>query len=129
MAVTSPPAYAVRSAGTPLQRRLCTEQLVFGLVERDAPGTVEHLGGDLLTSVCRQVVHEHRLWEMYLIAYADVAPAKVDRDADAIEHVLDPAMIGELEELLKRRQSVEGVAASPHPLGSGAGASPSREGV
>jgi hypothetical protein len=66
---------------------------------------------------------------MYLIAYADVAPAKVDRDADAIEHVLDPSMIAELEELLERRQSLEGIPASPHPLGQGAGRSPSREGV
>jgi manganese/zinc/iron transport system permease protein len=70
-----------------------------------------------------RLVHEHRLWEMYLIAHADVAPGKVDRDADAIEHVLDPAMIAELEELLERRQAVEGVAASPHPIGPGAGAS------
>lgn len=62
-----------------------------------------------------RLAHEHRLWEMYLIAHADVAPGKVDRDADAIEHVLDSAMIAELEELLERRQSVEGVAASPHP--------------
>lgn len=67
-----------------------------------------------------RLVHEHRLWEIYLIAHADVAPGKVDRDADAIEHVLDGAMIAELEELLERRQAVEGVAASPHPLGQAA---------
>jgi manganese/zinc/iron transport system permease protein len=72
-----------------------------------------------------RLVHEHRLWEIYLIAHADVAPAKVDRDADAIEHVLDGAMIAELEELLERRQAVEGVAVSPHPLSPGAGLSAS----
>jgi manganese/zinc/iron transport system permease protein len=40
----------------------------------------------------------------------------VDRDADAIEHVLDPEMIAELEALLQRRQSVQGVPRSPHEI-------------
>ncbi|XZE54031.1 iron chelate uptake ABC transporter family permease subunit [Planctomycetaceae bacterium SH139] len=61
-----------------------------------------------------QLVHEHRLWEMYLITHADVAPSKVDRDADAIEHVLDREMIEKLETLLMRRRTVEGVPDDPH---------------
>ncbi len=47
-----------------------------------------------------QVVRQHRLWELYLITHADIAPSHVDRDADAIEHVLGPEMIRELETLL-----------------------------
>ncbi len=62
-----------------------------------------------------RVVHEHRLWELYLITYADVAASKVDQDADAIEHVLEPEVITELESLLVR-QSTEGVLQSPHAI-------------
>lgn len=62
-----------------------------------------------------RVVREHRLWEMYLITYADVAPSKVDQDADTIEHVLEPAVISELE-LLLSRQSTEEVLQSPHAI-------------
>jgi manganese/zinc/iron transport system permease protein len=44
-----------------------------------------------------RVVRTHRLWETFLIAYADVAPDHVDRDADQIEHILAPDLIEELE--------------------------------
>ncbi len=47
-----------------------------------------------------RLVREHRLWEIYLITHADVAPSRVDRDADAIEHVLQPELIAELERAL-----------------------------
>lgn len=62
-----------------------------------------------------RIVHEHRLWELYLITYADVAASKVDQDADAIEHVLEPEVIAELETLLVR-QSTAGVLQSPHEI-------------
>ncbi|MDF1743967.1 MAG: metal ABC transporter permease [Gimesia sp.] len=62
-----------------------------------------------------RIVREHRLWELYLITYADVAPSKVDQDADAIEHVLEPEVIAELESLLVQ-QSTEGVLQSPHTI-------------
>jgi hypothetical protein len=52
---------------------------------------------------------------LYLIKYADVAPAHVDRDADTIEHVLDAGMIAELEAVV-RREAGAGVAPSPHEL-------------
>jgi manganese/zinc/iron transport system permease protein len=64
-----------------------------------------------------RLVREHRLWELYLISHADVAVANVDRDADAIEHVLDPAMIAELESMLAGNVGVGSpVPASPHDL-------------
>lgn len=63
-----------------------------------------------------RLVHEHRLWEMYLITYAEIAPSRVDQDADAIEHLLGPETIAELEVLLEREQHAEGVLPSPHPL-------------
>lgn len=72
--------------------------------------------GFLLTeegrSVARRVVRNHRLWELYLIHYADIAPSHVDRDADQVEHVLDPETIDRLEELLK----LDRPTPSPHPL-------------
>jgi manganese/zinc/iron transport system permease protein len=61
-----------------------------------------------------RLTRQHRLWELYLITYADIAPSRVDRDADAIEHVLEPELVAELEALLER-QRVD-VPQSPHEL-------------
>ena len=63
-----------------------------------------------------RLVHEHRLWELYLITHADVAPGRVDQSADAIEHVLEPELIARLEKLLQQKRGVQGVAPSPHPI-------------
>jgi manganese/zinc/iron transport system permease protein len=54
---------------------------------------------------------------LYLIQHADIAPTHVDRDADAIEHVLEPQIVAELEELLQRQQP--GIPRSPHDLSIG----------
>lgn len=66
----------------------------------------------------QRIVRNHRLWEMYLMTYADIAPSHVDRDADQIEHVLDPELIDELERLLGEREAAA-VPPSPHALGGG----------
>lgn len=58
------------------------------------------------------VVRNHRLWEAYLINYADIAPNHVDRDADMIEHVLGTSMVEKLEALL----GSDNLPPSPHPL-------------
>jgi manganese/zinc/iron transport system permease protein len=63
-----------------------------------------------------RLVHEHRLWEIYLITQADVATGRVDQAADAIEHVLEPELIAQLEQLLAQQRTADGVIASPHPL-------------
>ncbi len=63
-----------------------------------------------------KLVREHRLWEMYLITHADLAPAQVDRTADAIEHVLTPEMIAQLEAMLAREGNTVAIPSSPHPL-------------
>jgi manganese/zinc/iron transport system permease protein len=77
-------------------------------------------GGWRLTTVgaadARRVVRNHRLWEAYLIAYADVAPSHVDRDADLIEHVLGQEVVDELEQLLAEQYPGEVVPPSPHPI-------------
>lgn len=61
-----------------------------------------------------RLTRQHRLWEIYLITHADVAPSRVDRDADAIEHVLEPELIAELETLFERDRPE--VPTSPHEL-------------
>lgn len=63
-----------------------------------APDTVALTAAGL--SEAARLTRNHRLWELYLITHADIAPSHVDRDADEIEHVLSPAMIAELETLL-----------------------------
>ena len=63
-----------------------------------------------------RLAHEHRLWEMYLITHADVAPGRVDQSADAIEHVLEPELIARLEKLLQQKLAIQGIAPSPHPI-------------
>ncbi len=64
----------------------------------------------------RRLVRNHRLWEMYLITHADVAASHVDRDADAIEHVLGREMIARLERALEEKQQAA-VPESPHAIG------------
>jgi manganese/zinc/iron transport system permease protein len=64
----------------------------------------------------QRIVRNHRLWEMYLMQYADILPSHVDRDADLAEHVLDPAIIAELERRLKPAADMP---PSSHDVGPG----------
>ena len=68
-----------------------------------------------------RVTRNHRLWELYLIEYADVAASRVDCDADAVEHVLGERMVATLEAKLVQLREVSGsaVPASPHPIRPG----------
>ena len=53
--------------------------------------------GELASS---RAARNHRLWEIYLLEHADIAPGHVDRDADQIEQVLAPEVISGLETTL-----------------------------
>ncbi len=68
-----------------------------------------------------RMTRNHRLWERYLIEYADVAPSRVDRDADAVEHVLGDEMVARLESKLETYRTATGrlVPESPHPIRPG----------
>lgn len=79
-------------------------------------------GGD----AAARLTHQHRLWELYLITYADVAPGRVDRDADAIEHVLEPEIVARLETLLQQRRHNIGIPKSPHELQPSPSGGPSK---
>ncbi|MCA9089120.1 MAG: metal ABC transporter permease [Planctomycetaceae bacterium] len=64
-------------------------------------------------ALARRAVRNHRLWELYLITFAEVAPSRVDRAADRIEHVLEPDVIRQLELRLTAQQTAA-VPQSPH---------------
>lgn len=70
----------------------------------------------------RRIVRAHRMWELFLISGADIAPDHVDRDADSIEHFLTPEMVAKLEaELAAQRKlptAPDDVPDSPHALAS-----------
>ncbi|MFG0287962.1 MAG: metal ABC transporter permease [Rhodopirellula sp. JB044] len=68
----------------------------------------------------KRLTRRHRLWELYLIRYADIAPQRVDRDADAIEHVLEPEIVAELETLLDNELGKTRMPDDPHAAGGGA---------
>ncbi len=64
-----------------------------------------------------RVVRNHRLWELYLIHYADIAPSHVDRDADSVEHVIGTDLVRELESAIADAGDVLRPPPSPHKLG------------
>lgn len=70
-----------------------------------------------------ELTKAHRLWEMYLMEYADIASDHVDRDADETEHLLPDTLLIELEKQLSEEgrmpQVVEEVPVSPHELDAG----------
>jgi manganese/zinc/iron transport system permease protein len=72
----------------------------------------------------RKVTRNHRLWETYLLQYAAVAPQHIHHNADQIEHVVEPAIVNELEELLADRYGGVSVPANLEPRSSPADADP-----
>ncbi len=103
-----------RSWSDRILRRAIARARRGGLVVEPEPGVYT-----LTESGAREaarVVRNHRLWEMYLITHADVAPSHVDRDADQIEHILDQGMIAELERLIEESGEAGALPPSPHRL-------------
>jgi len=114
------------SMGDLLAKRSWSERELATVVERCMrAGTIERIDGDIvrLTSEgrkrARRVVRNHRLWEAYLVHHADIAPSHVDRDADAIEHILDEDLVKSLEQLLGAKAGE--VPRSPHAINGGGG--------
>ncbi len=95
---------------TRLLKKAISEDLVYEGADKKYHFTKDGL------SEAKRIVRNHRLWETYLISYADIAPAKVDRDADQIEHVLGQVMVDKLEELLLSNQAALPILPSPHSL-------------
>jgi len=103
-----------------LKKRTWTRsQLRSAIRQAQNDELIEHVGDQLQLSrrgmiEAKRLTRQHRLWELYLITHADVAPSRVDRDADAIEHVLEPEIVAELELLLAEEQTR--IPDSPHDL-------------
>ncbi len=87
-----------------------------GLIETTAQGVrLTDAGVD----AGERLVRVHRLWELYLIRGVHIAPDHVDRDADAIEHLLTPEIVDQLENKLAAEGvlAAEQSPASPHEPG------------
>lgn len=69
------------------------------------------------------LTRRHRLWELFLIQGANIAPDHVDRDADSIEHYLSPELVQVLEQRLAATGRLPAgpgsVPHSPHDLTGG----------
>ncbi|TWT89341.1 metal ABC transporter permease [Stieleria varia] len=108
------------SIGQLLKRRSWSKRRLATAIEAAAEEKLLRQHGDSirLTSAgmteAARLTRQHRMWEMYLIAYAEIAPAQVDRDADDIEHVLEPEIIDQLEVLLEQERLRIPVPEDPH---------------
>lgn len=49
----------------------------------------------------KEIVRNHRLWELYLTNKANIAPDHVHDDAEKIEHILGEEMVREMEKILE----------------------------
>ena len=96
----------------PQRKRLLAWAGSNGFVEQTSPTRIRLTDAGIKAG--RRLVRNHRLWELYLIQYADIAAAHVDHTADLIEHVVDAETVAELEQILERREEVP---ASPHVIG------------
>ena len=65
----------------------------------------------------RQVVRNHRLWELYLAQQANIAADHVHRDAEDIEHVLGEDIAAKLEAMLEPEELVHGHPGYPRLAG------------
>ncbi|MCI0335813.1 MAG: metal ABC transporter permease [Planctomycetes bacterium] len=88
-------------------------------------GLIERVNGDVRLTpaglgAAAEVTRTHRLWEMFLVESAGIAADHVDRDADAVEHMLPKPLIRELEERLAAAGRLpmvpQSVPQSPHDL-------------
>jgi manganese/zinc/iron transport system permease protein len=80
-------------------------------LESSVPGTIR-LSESGFGEAAR-ITRNHRLWELYLIRHADIAPSHVDRDADMVEHILGAEIVRQLESELEPQSEVP---ASPHQI-------------
>ncbi len=63
----------------------------------------------------RELAREHRLWELYLIRYAETAPSHVHQEVERIEEVAPPEIVQELSALFDAETKGICMPAEPHP--------------
>ncbi len=109
---------AMRSWAPPEVRRRLLRAAREGIVARRGEGWALTAEG---AARSREAARRHRLWELYMLRHAEVASTHVDRSADFAEHVLDKAIVRELEEALAEEERAREIVASPHPLAGASG--------
>lgn len=102
-------SWSPRQSGRRLRRAVSKGWVrrVAGGIELTPAGRIE----------AERLVRAHRLWELFLIHGASIAPDHVDRDADTMEHVLAPEILAELERRFGAAATSE-VPQSPHAIES-----------
>ena len=117
--VTWDALWAARSWSPSRLRRMVNSAKRRGLIRENTPDRFSLTDTGLADAA--RVMRNHRLWELYLITHADIAPSHVDRDADQIEHVLGRDMVSRLEDILAHDYPQSSVPPSPHTIVSGPG--------
>jgi manganese/zinc/iron transport system permease protein len=89
---------AIRHESVHHVRRLAKLATGYGWVERDSPDPIVLTDAGVATA--KQVVRNHRLWELFLTQEANLAADHVHADAEYIEHVLPRDVLQKLEQML-----------------------------
>lgn len=104
-------------------KRTWTSRELASIMRREIrDGHIERLAADQLRLTeegfgeAARITRNHRLWEVYLVTHADIAPSHVDRDADMIEHVLEADLVARLETALRKRDAWVTNPVSLHPM-------------
>lgn len=97
--------------------------MAHALARLQRDGLVTNVNGrfrltDAGLTAAYEVVRNHRLWEMFLMYEGQLGADHVDRDADLIEHHLDPETVSELERLLQAHGRALELPPSVHPVGA-----------
>lgn len=87
------------------QRQLPQNQVQWRLKALHKAGLAQPSGDTFLLTPegereARRLVRNHRLWELFLTNEAQIAADHVHRDAEEIEHLLNPELVARLEALL-----------------------------
>lgn len=106
-----------------LDKRSWSPRQLRRIIRREIrSGHLERRGGDMLRlseegfGEAARITRNHRLWEVYLVTHADIAPSHVDRDADMVEHILEADLVQQLEAELRQRDVWIPEPESPHPI-------------
>jgi len=99
-----------RNIAALLQRRpMSKPELLLGLKQLDKRDFIVSTGPEnwKLTErgwiESKRLIRLHRLWEVYLSEYLNIAADHVHDDAEAIEHILTPELQAKLEKVLEGR--------------------------
>jgi len=95
--------------------KILSDAMVAGLLRFDPEGHYRLTATGARQAI--EVVRHHRLWELYLLQYADVQTHRVDQTADITEHGLSPEEIDRLERLILKEEQPLKVPESPHREG------------